>query len=566
MEGERTAEISIDENSINSVATVSATDPDGDTVSYSLTGGADQNLFSVEASSGVLSFKVAPDFENPDDSDNDNKYVIQITATDDSSDTLTDSQTLTISVSDINEPPSFTTTSISAVEGDIQVATILGTDPDNDTLEFSLTGGSDKALFTLDQNTGVLAFDVAPDFESPLDADKDNTYDVEITLTDDGEGKLTTAKLFGITVTDKQEAPIITSNGGGDTASVDIAENTTDVTTFIADDPDSDNLVFTLTGGPDKDLFDINAGFGVLSFKVAPDFETPADSDGDNKYVVEVTVTDDGADNLTDVQTLTVNLTNANEAPVITSNDGGPTAAIGLEEGTQEITTVTATDPDGDALAYSISGGVDSDQFSISSIGALSFKNAPDFADPKDTGKDNSYIVEVSVTDDGVGALSVSQTITVTIANVLEVPVISSNGGGDTADIAVDENVSSAITTVTATDPDGSGLEFKITGGADSGLFALNKDTGKLTFSKPPDHEIPADLDADNVYEVIVSAIGKVKADLVSASFDSDSQGFTHQKDPLGNQSSRSFSRELRSRRRIFGRCVESSHWSWRRR
>ena len=39
--------------------------------------------------------------------------------------------------------------------------------------------------------------------------------------------------------------------------------------------------------------------------------------------------------------------------------------------------------PDGDALAYSISGGVDSDQFSISSIGALSFKNAPDFSDPK---------------------------------------------------------------------------------------------------------------------------------------------------------------------------------------
>ena len=253
--GGESAEISIDENSIISVSTVSATDPDGDTVRYSLTGGADQNLFSLEATSGVLSFKVAPDFENPDDSDNDNKYVIQITATDDSSDSLTDSQTLTISVSDINEPPAFTTTTISAVEGDIQVATILGTDPDDDTLEFSLTGGSDKALFTLDQNTGALAFDVAPDFEAPHDADKDNTYDVEITLTDDGEGKLTTAKLFGITVTDKQESPIITSNGGGDTAAVDVAENTTDVTTFTADDPDSDNLVFTLTGGPDKDLF-----------------------------------------------------------------------------------------------------------------------------------------------------------------------------------------------------------------------------------------------------------------------------------------------------------------------
>ncbi|MEL0120903.1 MAG: cadherin repeat domain-containing protein, partial [Opitutae bacterium] len=94
-------------------------------------------------------------------------------------------------------------------------------------------------------------------------------------------------------------------------------------------------LVFTLTGGPDKDLFDLIAEFGVLSFKVAPDFETPADSDGDNKYVVEVTVTDDGAGNLTDVQTLTINVTNTNEAPVITSNEGGSTAAVGLEEGIQ---------------------------------------------------------------------------------------------------------------------------------------------------------------------------------------------------------------------------------------
>ena len=141
-------------------------------------------------------------------------------------------------------------------------------------------------------------------------------------------------------------------------------------------------------------------------------------------------MTDEGAGNLTDVQTLTINVTNTNEAPVITSN-GSPTRLSALEEGTQEITTVTATDPDGDALAYSISGGVDSDQFSISSVGALTFKNVSDFADPKDTDKDNAYIVEVSVTDDAyAGALECPQTITVTIANVLEVPVISSNGGG----------------------------------------------------------------------------------------------------------------------------------------
>ncbi len=46
-----------------------------------------------------------------------------------------------------------------------------------------------------------------------------------------------------------------------------------------------------------------------------------------------------------DSQTLTVTVTNVNEAPVITSNGGGDAASVSLPENTTTVTTVTATDP-----------------------------------------------------------------------------------------------------------------------------------------------------------------------------------------------------------------------------
>src|SRR5690606_550595 len=73
---------SIAENG-TSVLTVSATDPDlpPQTVTYSITGGVDQTLFGITAA-GELTFASAPDYENPADSDLDNVYLVEVTASD----------------------------------------------------------------------------------------------------------------------------------------------------------------------------------------------------------------------------------------------------------------------------------------------------------------------------------------------------------------------------------------------------------------------------------------------------------------------------------------------------
>ena len=96
--------ISIAENSI-SVVQVSASDSDGDSLSYSITGGADQSLFTINSSTGLLSFITAVDYENPSDSGGDNVYELQVAVSDG---TGSSSLTFQVTVSDVYEAPAST--------------------------------------------------------------------------------------------------------------------------------------------------------------------------------------------------------------------------------------------------------------------------------------------------------------------------------------------------------------------------------------------------------------------------------------------------------------------------
>ena len=91
------------ENAIQFGYTAIATDPDGDTLQFRVTGGADQSAFSIGTSSGVLSFNNAPDFEDPADADDNNEYLVEITADDGKGGSA--SLTVAVTVTDVFEPP-----------------------------------------------------------------------------------------------------------------------------------------------------------------------------------------------------------------------------------------------------------------------------------------------------------------------------------------------------------------------------------------------------------------------------------------------------------------------------
>ena len=151
------------------------------------------------------------------------------------------------------------------------MTTVSASDPDaGAVLSYALVGGADQSRFTIDAS-GVLAFLAAPDFEAPGDAGANNVYDVAVQVSDGLGGS--DVQTLAVTVTNANEAPVI---AGGATASVNVAENGTAVTTLSASDPDAGAVLsYALVGGADQSRFTINAS-GVLAFVAAPDFEPPA--------------------------------------------------------------------------------------------------------------------------------------------------------------------------------------------------------------------------------------------------------------------------------------------------
>ena len=100
-----------------------------------------------------------------------------------------------------------------------------------------------------------------------------------------------------------------------------------------------------------------------------------------------------------------------NRPPAITS----PAAANAAENSNGAVYTATATDPDGNPLTFSLSGGADRGLFSITGAGALSFAQPPDFENPADADANNVYQVQLAVSD---GTTSATLDLALTVTNV----------------------------------------------------------------------------------------------------------------------------------------------------
>ena len=166
---------------------VAATDADGDGLTYSLDG-TDAASFDIDTASGQLQTKAALNYETK------SSYSVTVSVTDgedgdgaeETTATIDDTITVTISVLDVNEPPvvsgpSSVEVNNYAEHGTGDVYTFSATDPENDTLTWTLTGDDDGA-FTI--TAGVLSFGSAPDYEAPTDTGGNNVYAVSVHVSD----------------------------------------------------------------------------------------------------------------------------------------------------------------------------------------------------------------------------------------------------------------------------------------------------------------------------------------------------------------------------------------------
>ena len=185
----------------------------------------------------------------------------------------------------------------------------------------------------------------------------------------------------------------------------------------------SESATITISSGVDAALFTISNSDTVtalIKFKVSPNFESPSDSGANNVYDLGLSATDPTGN--VGTQTISITITNVNEAPVIGAFGGAATASYSVAENTSSLFNINATDVDaGTTLTYSLTG-TDAGNFAINNSGVLSFSSAPDYENPQDSDRNNIYIVVAWASD---GALSDSITVTVTVTNLNESSTLS---------------------------------------------------------------------------------------------------------------------------------------------
>ena len=427
------------------VVTLAATDTDTppQTVTFSITGGADQAKFQITGGN-QLQFIAAPDFEAPTDAGANNVYDLQVTASDGAGGTTV--QNIAVTVTGVNDNnPAFTSgTTPNVAENSTAVVTLAATDADlpAQTVTFSITGGADQAKFQI-VGGNQLQFIAAPNFEAPTDAGADNVYDVQVTASDGAGG--TTAQNLAVSVTNVNDSPVVaagaalayTENGATALIDTSILVTDSDSTTLAgasarisAGFTAGDVLAFANTGTISGSY---NAATGVLTLSgtdTLANYQTALRSVGfsstsDNPTGISASRTitwqlNDGAssNNLSALATSSVNVTPLNDAPINATPAGTVGAEIGVATAIAGV-SVADTDAGTGMLSETLTSSVVTSVITLGTTTGLSNL----------TGNGSSNVVSFSGTLADVNAALASITYTTPTGGAQTLTLVSNDQG-----------------------------------------------------------------------------------------------------------------------------------------
>ncbi len=332
------------------------------------------------------------------------------------------------------------------------VGTVTATTTGAGPVTYALTAGNDAGAFALAAGTGALTVAGALDYETTA------SYPLTVTASDPAGATATAA--VTVTVTDVDEAPGFGAADYAFSVTEDAAVGAT-VGTVDATDPEDGAVSYAITAGNEAGAFAIDGSSGALSVAAALDYETADD------YNLTVTARDAAGHTATADVAITV--TDVAYAPVFgaasyawsVAEDAAVGAALG---------TVSATDPEGGAVAYALTAGNDAGAFAIEAgTGALTVAGALDYETTA------SYSLTVTASSSG-GKATATAPVTVTVTNVDEAPVFGATSYAFR--VAEDAALGTTIGTVTASDPEGGTAVYDITAGNASLTFAVDALTG----------------------------------------------------------------------------------------
>ncbi len=324
------------------VGTVSATDPFGGEVTYSLAAG-DEGLFEVDARTGEVRY-----VGTGEDAESRSEFVMIVRATADDGERTGDA-TVTVRLVNVNDAPVFTAERYAFAmaenaAGPLALGVAEAVDLDEgDTLTYRLAAG-DADRFEVDGATGAVRYvGSGEDYEGA----GPKSWELEVTATDLAGSSA--KAVVAVALTNVNEGPAFADSA----YAFDLAENARGpllLGAVRATDPDGgDWLSYALAAG-DAERFKVNATSGAVQYVGAgEDAET-----GPGSWELEMTATDRGG--LAARTRVVVTIEDQNEGPVFVESIWEWELAEHVA-GPVELGAVEATDVDaGDTLVYSVSG------------------------------------------------------------------------------------------------------------------------------------------------------------------------------------------------------------------
>ena len=360
---------------------------------YGISGGKDASSFDINPLTGEIIFRRPP---NPDE-----KSIYHIVIIVYSTGTESEPKEITIKIKrredkeeEDTTPPKFKSLSSFSIQENQTFVGRIEAD-DISIVSYSIRGTDANYLF-IDSITGIVLFKDAPDYESKktyrftvvaIDSlGNQNSQDITVNILDVKES-----------AEDKEEPVFISSN------SIDIKENQTDVMTLVA--TDINKIIYSISG-TDASYFNLNSSTGVVTFKLAPDYES-----GKTSYRFTAKATDSKGNS--SIKSIVVNIIDIYE-PIVDKTPPTFTSSSSVSVNENQISAIILRATDKNSITYSISG-TDASYFNLnSSTGVVTFKLAPDY----ESGK-TSYRFTAKATDSKGN--SSTQNIKVTILDVNEV-------------------------------------------------------------------------------------------------------------------------------------------------
>lgn len=287
----------------------SASDVDGDALSFRVVRPPARGTATVDAQSGVLTYQPALDVHGAD--------TFSVEASDGA---LAATFEVSVSVAPVNDAPTAESAVVTLDEDGRAEGQVQARDVDGDPLSYRLVVRPAHGLVTLDAAKGSFVYVPAKDFFG------DDACSVEVS---DGRLAATAQLRFSVTaVNDAPEARPL---------SLSTREDVPVAGLLVARDVDS-VLAFQVASAPQHGEAQIDPRSGAVTFRSHPDFH------GSDAFSVEV---GDGA--LSAVAQVSVTVTPVNDAPVV------QVASLSLDEDTRLEAAVVAKDVDGDPLVYRLS-------------------------------------------------------------------------------------------------------------------------------------------------------------------------------------------------------------------